>query len=190
MWKSELTNAPPQLNSVIASNLNPPITYAPLINLPPANSFLNNNNYRVHKILRSVPPLALKPPDMPLGQKFVSKMSHWCFQQHISSIVNQGTTAVNSVPQSVQAYIAPSTTNVLLQFYQNWPLSLVMRSPSGIQQENLINAASNVVTGLANPMFQPKYSFVEPIPLSWRSLQVSASAPPLPENTGIDERTG
>ena len=56
-----------------------------------------------------------------------------------------------------------------------------MQSPSGAQQENPIATTSNVVPGLATPVFQPTY----PYPLSWSGLQVSAPAPTIPDNASL-----
>ena len=56
-----------------------------------------------------------------------------------------------------------------------------MQSLSGAQQEHLIATTSNVVPGLATPVFQPTYSYVGPTPLSWSGPQVSAPAPPIPD---------
>ena len=60
-----------------------------------------------------------------------------------------------------------------------------MQSPSGAQQENLIATTSNVVPGLATPVFQPTYPYVGPTPLSWSGPQVSAPAPPIPDNASL-----
>ena len=60
-----------------------------------------------------------------------------------------------------------------------------MQSPSGAQQENLIATISNVVPGLATPVFQPTYSYVGPTPLSWNGPQVSAPASPIPDNASL-----
>ena len=59
-----------------------------------------------------------------------------------------------------------------------------MQSPLGAQQENLI-ATTNVVPGLATPVFQPTYPYVGPTPLSWSGPQVSAAAPPIPDNASL-----
>ena len=60
-----------------------------------------------------------------------------------------------------------------------------MQSPSGAQQENPIATNSNVVPGLASPVFQPTYSYVGPTPLSWSGPQVSAPAPRIPDNASL-----
>ena len=60
-----------------------------------------------------------------------------------------------------------------------------MQSPSGAQQENLIATTSNAVPGLATPVFQPKYPYVGPTPSSWNGPQVSAPAPPIPNNASL-----
>ena len=124
-------------------------------------------------------------PNIPLGQNFVPNMSHWRFPQHRTSIVNQDTTTVNSLPPNVHPHIAPSSTNVPLQIYQNSPPLIDMQSPSGAQQENLIATTSNVVPGLATLVFQPTYSYAGPPPLSWSGPQVSAPAPPIPDNASL-----
>ena len=89
---------------------------------------------------------------------------------------------MNSLPPNVHTHIAPSSTNVPLRIYQNSPTLIDMQSPSGAQQENLIATTSNAVPGLATPVFQPTYPYVGPTPLSWNGPQVSAPAPPIPEN--------
>ena len=108
------------------------------------------------------------------------KKSHWLFPHHKPSIANQGTTTVNRLPQNVQALSAPSTANVQLRLYQNSTLLIDMQWQSGIQQENPIRTAKNVVPGLANPVFQPACPYVGPTPLS--GPQLSAPAPQIPDN--------
>ena len=44
---------------------------------------------------------------------------------------------------------------------------------------------SIIVPGLATPVFQPTYPYVGPTPLSWSSPQVSAPAPPIPDNASL-----
>ena len=46
-----------------------------------------------------------------------------------------------------------------------------MQSPSGTHQENPIATTSNIVLGLATPVFQPTYPYVEP--------------PPIPDNASL-----
>ena len=60
-----------------------------------------------------------------------------------------------------------------------------MQSPSGTHQENPIATTSNFVPGLATPVFQPTYPYVGPTPLSWSGPQVSAPAPPIPDNASL-----
>ena len=60
-----------------------------------------------------------------------------------------------------------------------------MQPPSGAQQENPIATTSNVVPGLTIPVFQPAYPYVGPTPLSWSGPQVSAPAPPIPDNASL-----
>ena len=60
-----------------------------------------------------------------------------------------------------------------------------MQSPSGAQQENPVATTSNVVPGLATPVFQPTYPYLGPTPLSWSGLQVSAPAPTIPDNASF-----
>ena len=168
---------------VFAPNLTAPIPQATLDNQPLVKTFQNNNN-RVHKVVRSVAPPVPTMPNIPLGQNFVPNMSHWRFPQHRPSIFNQDTTTVNSLPPNVHTHIAPSST-VPLRIYQNSPPFIDMQSPSGAQQENLIATTSNVVPGLATPVFQPTYPYVGPTPLSWSGPQVSAPAPPIPDNASL-----
>ena len=172
-------------NPVFAPNVTAPILHAPMINQPPVYNTFQNNNNRVNKVIRSVAPPFLNMPNIPLGQNFVPNMSPWRFPQHRPSIVNQDTTTVNSLPPNVHTHIAPSSTNVPLQIYQNSPPLIDMQSPSGAQQENPIGITSNVVPGLATPVFQPTYPYVGPTPLSWSGPQVSATAPPIPDNASL-----
>ena len=172
-------------NPVIAPNLTAPIPHAPLINQPLFNNNFQNSNNRVHKLVRSVAPPVPNMPNIPLGQNFVPNISQWRFPQHRPSVVNQDITTVNSLPPNVHSHLAPSSTNVPLRFYQNSPPLIDMQSPSGAQQENLITTTSNVVPGLATPAFQPSYPYVGPTPLSWSSPQVSALAPPIPDNASL-----
>ena len=60
-----------------------------------------------------------------------------------------------------------------------------MQSPSGTHQENPIATTSNIVPGLATPVFQPTYPYVGTTPLSWSGPQVSAPAPPIPDNASL-----
>ena len=60
-----------------------------------------------------------------------------------------------------------------------------MQSPSGTHQENPIATTSNIVPGLATPIFQPTYPYVGPNPLSLSGPQVSAPAPPIPDNASL-----
>ena len=170
---------------VFAPNFTAPILHAPMINQPPVYNTFQNNNNRVNKVIRSVAPPFLNLPNIPLGQNFVPNMSHWRFPQHRPSIVNQDTTTVNSLPPNVHTHIAPSSTTVPLRIYQNSPRLIDMQSPSGAQQENPIGITSNVVPGLATPVFQPTYPYVEPTPSSWSGPQVSAPAHPIPDNASL-----
>ena len=124
-------------------------------------------------------------PNIPFGQNFVPNMSHWRFPQQRPSIVNQDTQTVNSLPPNVHTHIAPSSTYVPLRIYQNSPPLIDMQSPSGAQQENLISTTSNIVPGLATPVFQATYPYVGPTPLRWSGPQVSAPAPPIPDNASL-----
>ena len=148
-------------NPVFAPNLTAPIPHAHLDNQPLVKTFQNNNN-RVHKVVRSIAPPVPNMPNIPLGQNFVPNMSHWRFPQHRPSIFNQDTTTVNSLPPNVHAHIAPSSTYVPPRFYHNSPPLIDMQSPLGAQQENLI-ATTNVVPGLATPVFQPIYPMLGPL---------------------------
>ena len=158
-------------NPVFSPNLTAPIPHASLINQPLVKNNFQNSNNRVHKVVRSVAPPFPNMPNIPLGQNFLPKMSHWWFPQHRPSIFNQNTTTVNSLPPNVHTHIAPSSTNVPLQIYQNSPPLIDMQSPSGAQQENPIGITSNVVPGLITPVFQPN------IPLCWaHSVELARSA--------------
>ena len=172
-------------DTVFAPNVTAPILHAPMINQPPVYNTSQNNNNRVNVVIRSVAPLILNMPNIPLGQNFVPNMSHWRFPQHRPSIVNQDTTTVNSLPPNVHTHIAPSSTYVPLRLYQNSPPLIDTQSPSGAQQENPIEITSNVVPGLATPVFQPTYPYVWPTPLSWSGPQVPATAPPIPDNASL-----
>ena len=168
-------------NPVFAPNVTAPILHAPMINQPPAHNTFQKNNNRVHKVIRSVAPPSSNMPKIPL----VPNMSHWRFPQQRPSIVNQDTTTVNNLPPNVQNHIGSSSTNVPLRIYQNSPPLIDMQSPSGAQQENLIATTSNVVPDLATPIFQPTYPYVGPTRLSWSGPQVSAPAPPIPDNASL-----
>ena len=172
-------------NPVFAPNTTAPIPHAPLINPPLVNNTFQNNNNPVHNAVRSVAAPVPNMPNIPFGQNFVPNMSHWRFPQQRPSIVNQDTTTVNSLPPNVHTHIAPSSTYVPLRIYQNSPPLIDMQSPSGAQQENPIGITSNVVPGLATPVFQPTYPYVGPTPLSWSGPQVSAPAPPIPDNASL-----
>ena len=178
-------NVLPIPNPVFAPNLTAPISHAPLINPPLFNNTFQNNNNPVHKAVGSVAAPVLNMPNIPFGQNFVPNMSHWRFPQQRPSIVNQDTTTVNSLPPNVQAHIAPSVTNFPQQIYSNSPLLIDMQSPSSTHQENPIATTSNIVPGLATPVFQPTYPYVGPTPLSWSGPQVSAPPPPIPENASL-----
>ena len=178
-------NVLPIPNPVFASNLTAPIPHAPLINPPLVNNTFQNNNNPVHKAVYSVAAPVPNMPNIPFGQNFVPNMSHWRFPQQRLSIVNQDTTTVNSLPPIVHTHIAPSSTYVPLRIYQNSPPLIDMQSPSGAQQENLIATTSNVVPGLATPVFQPTYPYVGPTPLSWSGPQRSAPAPPITDNASL-----
>ena len=178
-------NVLPIPNPVFAPNLTAPIPHAPLINLPLVNNPFQNNNNPVNKAVRSVAAPVPNMPNIPFGQNFVPNMSHWRFPQQRPSIVNQDTTTVNSLPPNVHTHIAPSSTHVPLRIYQNSPPLIAMQLPSGAQQENLIATTSNVVPGLATPVFQSTYPYIGPTPLSWSGLQVSAPAPPIPDNMSL-----
>ena len=160
----------PISNPVFVPNLTAPIQHAPLINQPLVNNtFQNNNNNRVHKVVRSVAPPVRNITNIPLGQDFVPNMSHWRFPQHRPSIVNQDTTTVNSLPPNVHAHIALSVSNFPQQVFSNSPLLIDMQSPSGTHQENPIATTSNIVPGLATPDFQPTHTYVGPTPLTLKT---------------------
>ena len=167
------------LTSLLPSHT-PLLTNQPLV----TNNFQNSNN-RVHKVVRSVAPPFPNMPDIPLGQSFVPNMSHWPFPQHKPSLVNQDITTVNNVAPNVQAHITPSVTNFPQQIYSNSPPLIDMQSPSGAKQVNPTAITSNVVPGLATPVFQATYPYVGPTPLSWSDPQVSAPAPPIPDNASL-----
>ena len=178
-------NVLPIPNPVIAPNLTAPIPHAPLFNPPLVNNTFQNNNNPVHKAESSDAAPVQNMPNIPFGQNFVPNMSHWRFPQHRPSIVNQDTTTVNSLPPNVHTHIAPSSTYVPLRIYQNSPPLIDMQSPFGAQQENPIATTSNVVPALATPVFQPIYPYIGPTPLSWSGPQVSAPAPPIPDNASL-----
>ena len=71
------------------------------------------------------------------------------------------------------------------EFIRIRPPLIHMQSPSGAQQENPIGITSNVVAGLATPVFQPTYPYVGRTPLSWSGPQVPATAPPIPDNASL-----
>ena len=153
-------------------------------NQPLVKTFQNNNN-PVHKAVRSVAAPVPNMPNIPLGQNFVPNMSHWRFPQHRPSIVNQDITTVKSLPPNVHTHIASSSTYVPLRIYQNSPPLIDMQSPLGAQEENPIAITSNVVPGLATPVFQPTYPYIGPTPLSSSGPQVSAPAPSTPDNASL-----
>ena len=124
-------------------------------------------------------------PHIPLGQNFFPNMGHLRFPQHRPSIVNQDIPTVKSVPPNLQAHILPSNSNFTQRIYQNSTFLVDVQSPSGIQQENLIATASNVVPVQANPVFWPTYPYVGSTPLSWSGPRVSAPAPPIPDNASM-----
>ena len=178
-------NVLPIPNPVFAPNLTAPIPHAPLINQPLVNNNFQNSDNRVHKVVRSVAPPFPNMPNIPLGQSFVPNTSHWRFPQHRPSLVNQDITTVNNVAPNVQAHIAPSVTTFPQQIYSNSPLLIDMQSPSGTHQENPIATISNIVPGLATPVFQPTYPYVGPTHLNGSGPQVSAPAPPIPDNASL-----
>ena len=175
----------PISNPVFAPNLTAPIPHAPLINQPLVNNNFQNSNNRVHKVVRSVAPPFPNMHKIPHGQSFVPNMSLWRFPQHRPSLVNQDISTVNNVAPKVQAQIAPSVKNFPQQIYSNSPLLIDMQSPCGTHQENPIAPTSNIVPGLATPVIQPTYPYVGPTPLSWSGSQVSAPAPPIPDNASL-----
>ena len=178
-------NDSPIPKPVFAPNLTAPIPHAPLINQPLVNNNFQNSNNRVHKFVRSVAPLFLNMPNIPLGQSFVPNMSHWRVPQHRPSLVNQDITNVNNVPPNVQAHIAQSVTNFPQQIYSNSPLLIDMQSPSGAQQENPIATTSNIVPGLATPVCQPTNPYVGPTPLSCSGPQLFAPTPSIADNASL-----
>ena len=178
-------NVLPIPNPVFAPNLTAPIPHAPLFNPPLFHNTFQNNNNPVHKAVRSVAAPVPNMPNIPFGQNFVPNMSHWRFPQQIPSIINQDTTTVNSLPPNVQAHIPPSVTNFPQQIYSSSPLLIDMKAPSSTHQENPIATTSNIVPGLATPVFQPTYPYVGPTPLSWSGPQVSAPLPPIPDNASL-----
>ena len=110
-----------------------------------------------------------------LGQNFVPNRSHWRFPEHRTSIANQGTNNLNSVPLNIKADSSPSAPNIPLRIHQISVLLIDTQSPFSIRQKNLITTAINVVLGIANPVFQPTCPYVGPTPLSWmvrRCLQL------------------
>ena len=179
------SNDLPIPNPVFAPNLTAPIPHALLIIQPLINNTFQNIKNRVHKVLRPVAPPAPNILNIPLGQHFVQSMSHWRFPEHRLSIVKQDTTTVKSVPSNVQAHIAHSSTNLPLRIYQKSLLLIDMQSSSGAQQENLIATTSNVVPGLATPVFQPTFPYVGSTSLSWSGPQVSAPSPSIPDNASL-----
>ena len=172
-------------NPVIAPRLTARIPNAPLINQPPVHNTFQNNTNQVHKIVRSVAPPVPNIPNIPLGQLLVPNISHCCFPQHRPLLVNQEITTVNNVAPNLQAQIAPSVTNFPQKIYSNSTLLIDMQSPFGTQQENPIATTSNIVPGLATPVFQPKNPHVGPTPLSWSGPQVSAHAPSIADNASL-----
>ena len=178
-------NVLPIQNPVFAPNLTAPIPHATLVNPPLVNYTFQNNNNPVHKAVRSVAAPVPNMPNIPFCQNFVPNMSHWRFPQQRPSIVNQDTTTVNSLPPNVHTHIASSSTYVPLRIYQNSPPLIDMQSPSVAQQENLITTTINVVAGLATPVFLSTYPCVGPTPLSLSGPQVSAPAPPIPDNASL-----
>ena len=178
-------NSHPIPNPVFAPNLTAPIPHAPLINQPPAHNNFQNNTSQVHKVVRSVAPRFPNMPNIPFGQNFLPNMSHWRFPQHRPSLVNQDATTLNNVAPNVQVHIATSVTNFPQQIYSNSPLLIDMLSPSGTHQENPIAITSNIVPGLATPVFQPTYPYVGSTPLSLSGPQVSAPAPSIPDNASL-----
>ena len=178
-------NDSPIPNPVFAPNLNAPISHAPLINQPLVDNDFQNSNKRVHKIVRSVAPPFKNMPNIPLGQSFVPNMSHWHVPQHRPALVNQDITTVNNVAPNVQAHIAPSVTNFPHLLYSNSPFLINMQTPSGTQQENSIATTSNIVPGLATPVFQPTKPYVGPTLVSWSGPQVSAPALSIADNVSL-----
>ena len=184
-YQSTHPNDFPIPNPVFAPNLTAPIPHAPLINQPPVHNTFQNNTNQVHEFIRPVAPLVLNIPNIPLGQHFVPNMSHWRFPQHRPSLVNQDIATVNNVAPNVQAHIAPSVTKFPQQIYSNSTPLIDMQSPYGAQQENPIATTSNIVPGLAIPVFQPKNPYLGPTPSSWSGPQVSATAPSIADNASL-----
>ena len=114
-------NVLPIPNPVFAPNLTAPIPHAPLSNQPLVDETFQNNNNRVHKVVRSVAAPVPNMPNIPFGQNFVPNMSHWRFPQQRPSIVNQDITTVKNVAPNVQAHIAPSITTFPQQICSNYP---------------------------------------------------------------------
>ena len=106
---------------VFAPNLTAPIPHDPLIIQPLVNNTFQENNNRLHKVVRPVAATVPNLTNIPLGQKFVPNMSFWRFPPHRPSIVNQDINYVNSVPPNEQAHILSSNTNIPQQIYQNSP---------------------------------------------------------------------
>ena len=155
-------NVLPIPNPVFSPNLTAPIPHAPLINPPLVNNTFQKNNNPTYKAVRSVAAPVPNMTNIPFGQNFVPNMSDWRFPQQRPSIVNQDTSTVNSLPRNVHTQIAPSSTYVPLRIYQNSPPLIDMQSPSGAQQENLIATTSNVVPGLATPVFSQHTPMLDP----------------------------
>ena len=143
-------------NPVFAPNFTAPISNAPWMRQVSVHNTFQNNNYRVHKAVRSVAAPVLNMHNSPLGQYCVPNMNHWRFLQHIPSIVHQDITTVNSVPPNAQAHIAQAHI-----------------------------AQAHVALCQTSPVFQPTYPYVSPTPLSWSGPQVSAPVPPIPEKAPL-----
>ena len=111
--------------------------------------------------------LSLICPISLLANNLVPNMCHWRLPKHRPSLVNQGTTTVNSLPPKVQAHSAPSTTKVPLRKYPNSPsfdwFAIIIHYTTGKPDRT----ASNVMPGLATPVFQPTYLYDRPFLLSW-----------------------
>ena len=71
------------------------------------------------------------------------------------------------------------------KYFRIYPRLIDMQSPSGTQQENPIATTSNILPGLATPVFQPTNPYAGPTPLSWSGPQVSAPAPSLADNSSL-----
>ena len=65
------------------------------------------------------------------------------------------------------------------------PPLIDMQSPSGTHLENPIATTSNIVPGLATPVFQLTYTYVGPTELSWSGPQEFAPAPPIADNASL-----